>query len=174
MKFVIKQISQYTIRLLVLLFLPATIISCGGGGGVGDGEPNQPTHANLTISLQQLIVPLAPAGVVLTGIDITVYLPSGVTYIGVEGVNNGVVQSPVFDPSSNSVQFLVVDTSGLAVGPVAKIRCSMGLPLNAGAFTSANNGNPLTGFVATGETSSPTTSHDLTAQLSPTMLVSLY
>lgn len=169
----VKKLLLHAGRVLVLLLLPVTIISCGGGGGVGDETVGQATHADLTISLQQLVMPLAPPGVLLTGTDVTVHLPSGVTYLGVDSVNNGTVQGIAYDALNHSVKFLVTAPTGFSIGNIAKVRCTMSIPLTASAFTSANNGNPITDFTATGEIP-PGTTHDLTAQLLPHMSVSLY
>lgn len=169
----VKKLLLHAGRVLVLLLLPVTIISCGGGGGVGDEAVGQATHADLSISLQQILVPLAPPGVLVTGIDVTVHLPSGSTYLGVDPVNNGTVQGIAYDALNHSVTFLVTGPSGISIGSIAKVRCSMSIPLTASAFTSANNGNPITDFTATGEVP-PGTTHDITAQLLPQMSVSLY
>lgn len=120
-------------------------------------------------------------------IDITVHLPDGVTFTGISpevvGVNNsggqqnGQIAGVVRDDINRTVSFLVQDATlpnGIEVGPVAKIRCSLNTTLGAIAFTTANGGNPLTAFVAVGETGPPLTSHDLTIQLTPNMSVFLY
>lgn len=175
-----KQLLKHTIRLLVVLLLPVTIISCGGGGGVNEAALSQATSADLTISLAK--TPSWAGEPLPNGVEITVYLPAGATYVGVSGISGKdyTVTGATYTLATNSVKFIVYNptiTSGIAIGSVATVKCSMSSPLTETAFTSANNGFPFgnsTEFQVTATYSSSSTTWDVSGKYEPTMSVLLY
>lgn len=167
--------------LLVVLFLPVNIVSCGGGGGVNEASFSPATRADLIISLRQQNGGFANNDL-LTAVDIILHLPNGVdpNLVTVDGLNNLQVQQVT--PGVDFVHLIVVNAQGITfgsigqLGNVVRVRCPLSTPLTAAAFISVNNGNPLTDFQPTGIYSDLITNillADLLLKLSPEMSVSL-
>src|SRR5512144_3040812 len=65
------------LNLLILALALTTFSACGGGGGGGSNPTPQPTTAVLTLSTA--VIGTIPAPTVITGYDVTITLPAGVT-----------------------------------------------------------------------------------------------
>lgn len=87
-----------------MLFILASLVACsGGGGGGGGGAPVQSTKAVLTLSTSGTL----PAGSAISGIEVEIDLPAGVT-------TKASITTP--NPSIMETDNGVVTASGAAAG----------------------------------------------------------
>jgi hypothetical protein len=140
-------------------------------------ETSPATHADLTISLVK--TPAWLGDPLPNGVEITVYLPVGATYLGVNGASSYTLTGATPNGATNSVKFVVYHPNPAGVistGPVATVKCSMSTPLAEAAFHSANGGFPFGNPIEFQATSIyDTTTWDILGKYEPTIsAVSLY
>lgn len=168
---------------LMILALTLTLLAaCGSGGGGGGGVTvSQPTTAVLTLSTS--VTGTIPPNTVITGYDVTITLPDGVTVktmlnssatstdvVTTDGsaYANGALIQGVYSAATGSfpgtVKVFVASATGYDPGDFCKVKCDIA----AGHYPTASNFHQPT-FAASGLVTSPTTSTvDLTGQLSLT------
>jgi hypothetical protein len=169
------------LSMLMLVGALITLPNCGGGGGGGGTPaPVQPTTAVLTLSTT--VNGVMPANTIITGYDVTITLPAGVTVksttppqtdsgvVTATGVAAGSsttiagVYAAAAGATPGKVRFIIANGSGFSAGEFCKVTCDIAAGYNpsASAFTQPT-------FAASGLVTSPTTSTvDLTGQMTLT------
>jgi len=129
-----KKISLSSLLMFALAL--TTLSACGGGGGGGGSTPPQSTTAVLTLS--SAVTGAIPAPTVITGYDVTITLPAGVTVKSttppqtdasvVVGTINGAVSGASYSPATRKVHIVIVSPNGNgfnAAGEVCKVNCDI-------------------------------------------------
>ena len=173
--------TKSLLNLLMIVGALTILPHCGGGGGGGgNNTPAQPTTAVLTLSTT--VNGVIPANTIITGYDVTITLPAGVTVkstappqtdsgvVTATGVAAGSsttiagVYAPAAGATPGKVRFIVANGSGFSSGEFCKVTCDIA----AGSNPSASDFT-LPTFAASGLVTSPTTSTvDLTGQMTMT------
>jgi len=126
--------------LLIFALALTTLSACGGGGGGNSSTPPQPTTAVLTLSTAATAA--IPASTVITGYDVTITLPAGVTVksttppqtdagvlVGtVNGAEEGTYMTASYSPATGKVHIMVVSPKGngfTAAGEFCKVNCDI-------------------------------------------------
>lgn len=164
---------------LIMIVGALTILPhCGGGGGGG----NTPQSATAVLTLSTTVNGVMPANTIITGYDVTITLPAGVTVksttppqtdssvVTATGVAAGPattiagVYAPAAGATPGKVRFIIANQSGFSAGEFCKVTCDIAAGFNpsASAFTQPT-------FAASGLVTSPTTSTvDLTGLMTMT------
>lgn len=145
---------------IVLFSLTVLLSACGGGNG-SSATTTSDTVVKYSVT--------NPTGKVIHGLQFSAYLPHGVNVPVVEGTHNIVETNLVAGSALSGVQVLTFGTysapllrvslmvsdsaslqSGFVRGEIVKLICSRitGTSLSLADFTNANNGSPITDFVA--------------------------
>lgn len=173
--------TKSLLNLLMIVGALTILPHCGGGGGGGGNTPAQPTTAVLTLSTT--VNGVIPANTIITGYDVTIILPAGVTVksttppqtdsgvVTATGVAAGSsttiagVYAPAAGATLGKVRFIVANGSGFSAGEFCKVTCDIAAgstPPSASDFTQPT-------FAASGLVTSPTTSTvDLTGLMTMT------
>ncbi len=110
---------------LIILLLSLTVLpNCGGGGGGGSTGPSGPTTAVLTLSTT--LTGVMPVNTMITGYDVTITLPAGVT-----------IKSSTTGTTPELIDSAVLTASGVAAGSSI-----------IGAYAPATGGTPGTVTIA--------------------------
>jgi hypothetical protein len=117
--------------------------ACGGGGGGGDVIVTQPTSADLTLSTA--VTGMIPANTVITGYNVTISLPAGVTVKATPDSLNPAILVPdsgvvtdnpagsyieaVYSAATSTlpgtVKVHIVSATGYAPGEFCKVKCDI-------------------------------------------------
>jgi hypothetical protein len=174
---IMKKISM--ISLLILGLALAVLVGCGGGGGGGGAffPVAQPTTAVVTLSTQ--VTTTLPANTIITGYDVTITLPAGVT---VKSTNPPLTDAGVVtdNPAGSSmdtnytkaagaipgtVRIVIAKADGYSAGVFSKVNCNVaaGVTVKASDF-------PHT-FTASGFDTVAVSNVDITTDLTLTAVV---
>ncbi len=164
-------------NLQILIFVLSLLSACGGGGG---GSTPQPGTA--IVSLATAVRGTIPTGTTITGYDVTIDLPAGVTVksttqppqtdtgvVAASGVATGSTIIAAYTPANGvtpgKVRILVANQNGMPAGEFSKVTCDVaaGVNINFSIFSQPS-------FIATGIDASNSTV-DLTADLALTASV---
>jgi len=130
-----KKISM--ISMLILGLALAALVGCGGGGGGGGAflPVAQPTTAVVTLSTTTNGNPI-PANTIITGYDVTITLPAGVT---VKSANPPLTDAGVVtnNPAGSSIDTNYTKAAGAIPGTV-RIVIAKGDGYSAGVFSKVN------------------------------------
>ena len=163
-----------------MLVLAITMLSsCGGGGGGGDGVTiAQPTTA--VVTLATTVTSAIPANTVITGYDVTISLPAGVTVkstttppqtdtgvVTATGAAAGSQIAAVYSPATSTVagkvRIVIANAAGFSSGEFSTVNCDI-----AAGYYPTQSDFPQPTFVASGFNTSTQTTVDLTGHLSLT------
>ncbi len=180
--------KKISLSSLVIFSLALTVLSaCGGGGGGGGSTQPQPTTAVLTLS--SAVTGAIPASAVITGYDVTISLPAGVTVksttppqtdagvvVGtVNGAAVGTLNAASYLPAAGKVHILIVSPKGngfSGAGEFCKVNCDIA----AGYHPTAADFQQQPTFKASGlndpKAATPSTI-DLTGKLSMTVTAAI-
>ena len=166
-----KKISLSSLMIFALAL--TTLSACGGGGGGGGSTPPQSTPAVLTLSTAVTGAISAPT--VITGYDVTITLPAGVTVKSttppqtdagvVVGTVNGALAGASYSPATGKVHIIIVSPNGngfTAAGEFCKVKCDIA----AGQHPTAADFQQQPIFTASGLDTAKISTVDLTGQLS--------
>jgi hypothetical protein len=164
-----------------------TLSACGGGGGGGSSTPPQSTTAVLTLS--SAVTGSIPAPTVITGYDVTITLPAGVTVksttppqadasvvVGtVNGASVGTSYIASYSPATGKVHIIIVSPKGNGFNGAGEF-CKVNCDIAAGGHLTAADFQQQPTFKAGGlndpNAVKPSTV-DLTGQLSMTVTAAI-
>lgn len=163
------------LSMLILALALSTLAACGGGGGGGSVTIPQSTTAVLTLSTT--VTGTIPANTIITGYDVTISLPAGVTVksttppqtdAGVvtdypSGSSMVAVYSAATGTIPGKVRILITSGTGYYAGVFSKVNCNIA----AGQYPKASDFQQPT-FAASGWDDNTKSTVDLTGQLSLT------
>jgi hypothetical protein len=166
--------------LLALIPVVTLLAACGGGGGGGDAgvTVQQPTTA--IIKLATTINGTIPANTIITGYDVLISLPAGVTVKSTTTppqTNDGVVTatgaaagasvaavySAATSTLSGTIRILIAEADGFSAGEFSTVNCDIA----AGHYPTAAD-FPQPTFVASGYNTNLNSTVDLSSMLSLT------
>lgn len=171
--------KRVSISILLMLVLAITMLSSCGGGGGGDGVTiAQPTTA--VVTLATTVTSAIPANTVITGYDVTISLPAGVTVkstttppqtdtgvVTATGAAAGSQIAAVYSPATSTVagkvRIVIANAAGFSSGEFSTVNCDI-----AAGYYPTQSDFPQPTFVASGFNTSTQTTADLTGHLSLT------
>jgi hypothetical protein len=179
--------SKSLLSLLALVFALTALPHCGGGGGGGGGAAVAPRPTTAVLNLSTANPGGLPANTIITGYDVTITLPAGVTVKsttppevddGVATVTGAAAAAPgssiaaVYSPAAGvdpaKVRIIIANGNGFSAGAFCKITCN----IDAGSAPSkADFAKPT--LAASGYNSNSDSTVDLTADLSVDAAVSI-
>lgn len=181
-----KRLSLFILLMLISTF--AILSACGGGGGGGGAgvTAQQPTTA--VIKLSTAVNGTMPANTIITGYDVLITLPAGVTVKSTTAppqTNNGVVTATGAAAGSNiaavysaatstvsgTVRVLILanpNNSGFSAGEFATVNCDIA----AGHFPGTAD-FPKPTFAASGYDTNLNSNVDITNDLTLTSTVAI-
>jgi hypothetical protein len=166
------------LSMLILALALSTLAACGGGGGGGGVTIPQPTTAVLTLSTAVTGSNPIPSNTIITGYDVTISLPAGVTVKSTNPpqTDAGVVtdypagsyMDAVYSAATGTtipgkVRILITSGTGYYAGVFSKVNCNIA----AGQYPKASDFQQPT-FAASGWDDNTKSTVDLTGYLSLT------
>jgi hypothetical protein len=160
-----------------------TLSACGGGGGGGSSTPPQSTTAVLTLS--SAVTGSIPAPTVITGYDVTITLPAGVTVKSttppqadagvVVGTATGTSYIASYSSATGKVHIIIVSSKGNGFNGTGEF-CKVNCDIATGGHPTAADFQQQPTFKASGlndpNADKPSTV-DLTGQLSMTVAAAI-
>jgi len=180
-----KKISLSSLMIFALAL--TTLSACGGGGGGGGSTPPQSTPAVLTLSTAVTGAISAPT--VITGYDVTITLPAGVTVKSttppqtddgvVVGTGTGAVagtyNAASYSPATGKVHLIIVSPKGNGFNGAGEF-CNVNCNIAAGYHPTAADFQQHLTFKASGlddPNALKPSSVNLTGQLSMTVAAAI-
>jgi len=123
-----------TLRIVLFCLSLALLISaCGGGGGGSSSEPSPaPTKAILKVSTANV-----PAGTLVSGVQMSIVLPAGVTPSVLSGIDSsgsvtpsgnaatGSTTSSSYNAASKTLTLAIINGNGFASGEFVTVTCTI-------------------------------------------------
>jgi len=172
-----KRLFSWSI--LIIAFALFLLTACGGGGGGGTLLPRKPapTPTTAILTLVASVTGTIPANTIITGYDITISLPAGVSVksttppetdtgvVTATGAAAGSSITAVYSAATatmpGKVKILIANGSGFSAGEFSKVNCDIAAGYNpdSSAFSQPT-------FTAFGFDTSSSSTIDLTKQMS--------
>ena len=168
--------KQALMSFLVALVVSCFLVGCGNGGG---GGGTAATSKTALVTLSSSVKGIVPTGTLITGYDVTLTLPAGVTVLTAKPpeADAGVVttagsavdtlHAAVFTPATKStpgtIRIQMVSQTGFSAGVIVTINCNI-----VGSSTAGETDFHQVIFSASGFDTLTSSTVDLTSQLSLT------